>query len=99
MLTIDTSTGNGLNVIERYDYFKIVDTDLWKVYIVGVHHDQLHLTTAEFSKDYIKWVSEGHIPNGEFLVVRSSRRYDLSQPDSRIEAAKTILGLIRYINY
>jgi hypothetical protein len=41
----------------------------------------------------------GRIPPGEFLVLRRSETFDLSQPRSRIEAAKMIIGLIRHINY
>ena len=67
--------------------------------MVGVHHDRLHLTTTEFPRDYFEWVSNGIIPTGEFLVVRRSVTFDLSQPGSRIEAAKMIIGLIRHINH
>lgn len=66
---------------------------------MGVHHDQLHFTTAEFPIKYFEWVSSGRIPPGEFLVLRRSETFDLSQPRSRIEAAKMIIGLIRHINY
>jgi hypothetical protein len=66
--------------------------------VVGVHHDRMHFTTTEFPLNYFLWVSNGIIPAGEFLVIRRSATHDLSQPNSRKDAVKALIGLMRYIN-
>lgn len=40
----------------------------------------------------------GDIPQGEFLIIRRSKAYDLSKVDDRLEASRVIIGMIRYIN-
>lgn len=70
----------------------------FKAFIVAVHHDRLHLTAVEFPEKYFEWIASGKIPQGEFLVIRCSKTYDLSKADSRIEASRAIIGMMRYIN-
>jgi hypothetical protein len=69
----------------------------FQVYIVGVHHDKLHITTVEFHEKYFLWIHAGEIPLNQFLVLRRSQTYDLSQPDTRLEGIRLILGLIKYL--
>jgi hypothetical protein len=70
----------------------------FKAFIVGVHHDRLHVTAVEFPEKYFEWVARGDIPQGELLVIRRTKTYDLSKPDARIEASRMIIGMMRYIN-
>lgn len=63
-----------------------------------MHHDHLHLTTAEFPLAYFDWVREEDIPPGECLVLRRSISYDLSKLASRIEACRVILAVMRRIS-
>lgn len=70
----------------------------FKAFIVGVHHDRLHVSAVEFPEQYFEWVARGNIPLGEFLVVRRSNTYDLSKADARVEASRVIIGMVRYIN-
>ena len=70
----------------------------FKAFVVGVHHDRLHVTAVEFPEKYFEWVASGHIPQGELLVIRRSKIYDLSKADARVEASRVIIGMMRYIN-
>jgi len=61
-------------------------------------HDQLSVTTIEFPDSYMKWISEkGGIPTNEFVVLRRSVCFDISQVSPRIEAIRVIVGLMRYL--
>jgi len=67
-----------------------------KVYLVGIHHDRLYVTAAEFPKQYFNWVNDEIIPLGGCLVVlRRSGIFDLSKPRSRKEACRLVLGMLR----
>jgi hypothetical protein len=70
----------------------------FKAFVVGVHHDRLHVSAVEFPEEYFEWVANGEIPLGELLVIRRSQIYDLSKPHGRIEACRLIIGMMRYIN-
>jgi hypothetical protein len=70
----------------------------FKAFIVGVHHDRLHVTAVEFPEKYFEWVAKGDIPQGELLLVRRTKTYDLSDADARIEASRMIIGMMRYIS-
>jgi len=70
----------------------------FKVFVVGIHHDRMHVSDVQFPENYFKWVKKGDIPKGNFLMIRRTKSYDLSEPDSRIEACKTILAMMRYLN-
>jgi hypothetical protein len=35
------------------------------VYLVGIHHDRLYVTTAEFPEQYFNWVNEELLPPGQ----------------------------------
>ena len=71
----------------------------FKAFVVGIHHDRLHVTAVEFPEKYFEWVARGEIPQGELLVIRRSKTYDLSKADARIEASRMIIGMMRYINH
>jgi hypothetical protein len=51
-----------------------------------------------FPEKYFEWVANGVIPQGEFLVLRRSKTYNLSKADARVEASRVIIGMMRYIN-
>jgi len=55
-------------------------------------------TTAEFHPDYFSWVRQGKIPKCQCLVFRRSSSYDLSRPDSRREACRAIIAVMRRIS-
>jgi len=71
---------------------------IFQAWVIGLHHDNLHATTAEFPQDYLSWVATATIPEGHFLIVRRSPTYDLSDHTQRLIGSKLIIGLIRYIN-
>jgi len=70
----------------------------FKVFVVGIHHDRMHVSDVQFPENYFRWVEEGDVPEGNFPMIRRTKSYGLSKPDSRIEACKTILAKIRYLN-
>ena len=70
----------------------------FKAFIIGIHYDQLHVTAIEFPDKYFEWVARGNIPQGELLVIRRTKTYDLSNANTRIEASRMIIGMMRYIN-
>ena len=59
----------------------------------------LHLTAVEFPEKYFEWVASGVIPQGDFLVIRRSKIYDLSEADARVEASRVVIGMMRHINH
>lgn len=75
-----------------------ISADIFKAFVIGLHHDRLHFTAVEFPERYFEWISFGIIPKGEFLIIRQSIQFDLSKVNSRIDATKMIIGLMRYIS-
>jgi hypothetical protein len=65
---------------------------------VGISHDKLHVTTAEIPENYFPWMNDEIIPAGECLVLRRSNIFDLSQPVSRKEACRMVLGVMKRIS-
>jgi hypothetical protein len=70
----------------------------FKAFIVGIHHGRLHVVAVEVPEKYFEWVANGDIPQGELLVIRRTKTYDLSKAHTRIEASRMIIGMMRYIN-
>lgn len=68
------------------------------IFLVGVHHDRLHITAAEFRKDYFKWESEEIIHAGRRIVLRMLEFHDLSEPNSQKEACKIVFAIMRRIS-
>ena len=68
-----------------------------QVYLVGIHHDRIYVTATEFPPQYFQWIQDDRIPPGEYLVMRRSSLFDLSKPESRREACRLILTVMRRI--
>jgi hypothetical protein len=54
-----------------------------------------YITTMEFPPEYFYWVRQEEILGGKCLIFRWSESYDLSPLDSRIEACRAIIAVIR----
>jgi hypothetical protein len=94
--TTDMSTIYGMRKTEKYT-FALNPLLRNQIYLIGIHHDRMHITTAEFPVQYFQWVQDDRIPPGECLVMRRSCLFDLSKPDSRKEGCRLILTVMRRI--
>jgi len=74
-----------------------VGAGIRELYLVGIHHDKLYVTAAEFPEQYFDWVRDEEIPPGRCLVLRRSKLFDLSKPDSRKEVCRLVLGMMRQV--
>lgn len=65
--------------------------------MIGAHHTTMYISTAYVSPAYLDGCRSGRIPDGEFLVIRQSQKWDLGDAKERINAALAFLGCLSYL--
>jgi len=71
--------------------------DVCKAFVLRMEGTKLQLSAASISRAYIDTLSQGkHLRDG--FTVRSSKAYDLREPEERREALRLLIGLLRYLD-
>ena len=57
----------------------------------------MYITTAYVASTYLAGCDDGNIPENEYLVVRRSKEWDLTNPGEKFEAAMAFLDCLNYL--
>ena len=66
-------------------------------FLLCCHHATVHITSAVVPSAYIEGLHFDTLQMDDYLIVKRSRKYDLSIPTERKQATREILGLLRYL--
>ncbi|KAJ8065840.1 hypothetical protein OCU04_004944 [Sclerotinia nivalis] len=89
--------GSVMSQVKNQNYKALTD-DQRRRFLVSVHQTDMMIIGCDFSLDYLEYVysyeQPDHLP---YVVLKRSRKYDLGNPEDRIDAAKAIVALDEYL--
>lgn len=66
---------------------------IFTTYCISWHHLDAYISPLEVSRDYLRQL-QGPEPYTEHIRVHRSSRYDLKQPNERLELARAAVGIM-----
>jgi hypothetical protein len=56
----------------------------------------MYISTVHVTPSYFQGCEDGHFADDDFFVVRTSKVWDLANPEERIDAGLAFLAILKY---
>ena len=69
----------------------------WKAYLIACHNSSIHISMAIVDAEYLDGITQDNLREDKFLVLKRGQKWDLMDPEQRMQGCREILSLLRYL--
>ena len=81
----------------KYSHNKILSPRDEEAYLLCCHHTSLFITSAAVDRGYLESIPKGQLKDDQFMCIKRSIKFDLSDRQGAIDGSRAVIGLLRYL--
>jgi hypothetical protein len=68
-----------------------------QAFLICCHHTSLYITSAAMDIKFLESIRHGELKENQFMCIKHSVQFDLSEKQGIIDGSRAVIGLLRYL--